>query len=220
MAGRNRQLNPQNVSRLGDKSLTTRDLMSHSQDYGVARLQLHESFNWRAALWASVVAAFVFATLYIGLGRARDEISPSLPTAHDGSYRAGPAPISPPDTFDAQIVVVAILLHIVLSIVYGTFLALVMPTGGTALGILLGGFYGLALYYINFYGFNAFSPWFVDQRDWLSIVRTACSALRLPTLTQRSRGVGRAARPKDRRSRCTKTCHAIEEALGPYAARH
>jgi hypothetical protein len=76
----------------------------------------------------------------------------------------------PPDTFDAQIVVVAILLHIVLSTVYGTFLALVLPTVGTALGILLGGFYGLALYYINFYGFNAFSPWFVDHRDWLNIV--------------------------------------------------
>ena len=144
--------------------------MSHSQDYGVARLQLHESFNWRAALWASVVAAFVFATLYIGLGWALHGISPWVPLRMMGAIVLGPAALSPPDTFDAQIVVVAILLHIVLSIAYGTFLALVMPTGGTALGILLGGFYGLALYYINFYGFNAFSPWFVDQRDWLSIV--------------------------------------------------
>ena len=65
---------------------------------------------------------------------------------------------------------VAICLHIVLSIIYGTFLALVMPTVSAALGILLGGLYGLALYYINFYGFNAFSPWFVDHRDWLNIV--------------------------------------------------
>jgi len=33
----------------------------------------------------------------------------------------------------------------------------------------LGGFYELALYCINFYGFNAFSPWFAEQRDWASI---------------------------------------------------
>ena len=120
--------NPQNVSSQGGKSLTTRDLMSHSQDYGVARLQLHESFNWRAALWASVVAAFVFATLYIGLGWALHGISPWVPLRMMGAIVLGPAALSPPDTFDAQIVVVAILLHIVLSIVYGTFLALVMPT--------------------------------------------------------------------------------------------
>src|SRR5206468_9482771 len=87
-----------------------------------------------------------------------------------GAIVLGPTALALPDTFDAQIVAVAILLHIVLSIVYGTFFALVMPRVGTALGILLGGFYGLALYYINFYGFNAFSPWFVDHRDWLSIV--------------------------------------------------
>ena len=36
--------------------------------------------------------------------------------------------------------------------------------------MLVGAFYGLALYYINFYGFNAFSPWFMDHRDWMSIV--------------------------------------------------
>ena len=87
-----------------------------------------------------------------------------------GAIVLGPAALSPADTFDAQIAVVAIVLHIVLSIVYGTFLALVMPSVGTRLGMLVGAFYGLALYYINFYGFNAFSPWFIDHRDWISIV--------------------------------------------------
>ena len=144
--------------------------MSDHQDREVARLQPHESFSWRAALCASLIAAFVFATLDIGLGLAVRGISPWVPLRMMAALVLGQAALVPPDTFDPQIVIVAILLHIVLSIVYGTFLALVMPRVGTALGILLGGFYGLALYYINFYGFNAFSPWFVDHRDWLSIV--------------------------------------------------
>ena len=147
-----------------------RDLMSRPRDRGVAHLQLHQAFSWRAALWASVIAALVFATLDIGLGWALRGISPWVPLRMMGAIVLGPAALSSPDTFDARIVVVAILLHLVLSIVYGTYLALVIPRVDTAMGILVGGFYGLALYYINFYGFNAFSPWFVDHRDWLSIV--------------------------------------------------
>jgi hypothetical protein len=127
-------------------------------------------FSWRAAVCASIIAALVFATLDIGLGWALLGISPWTPLRMMGAIVLGPAALSPADTFDAQVVVVAIFLHIALSIVYGTFLALVMPAVGIAFGILVGGFYGLALYYINFYGFNAFSPWFAYHRDWLSII--------------------------------------------------
>ncbi len=144
--------------------------MAHLQDHGVTPLQPYELFGWRAAVCASTIAAIVFATLDIGLGWALHGISPWAPLRMMGAIVLGPVALTPSDTFDAQIVGVAICLHIVLSIIYGTFLALVMPTVSAALGILLGGLYGLALYYINFYGFNAFSPWFVDQRDWLNIV--------------------------------------------------
>jgi hypothetical protein len=144
--------------------------MSHAQDHGAAQLRLYESFSWRAALWASVIAALVFATLEIGLGWALHRISPWVPLRMMGAIVLGPGALLPPDTFDARVVIVAIFVHVVLSIVYGTFLALVMPKVNIVSAILVGGFYGLALYYINFYGFNAFSPWFVDHRDWVSIV--------------------------------------------------
>ena len=143
--------------------------MSNPRYHLAARLGPHESFSWRAALWASLLAALVFATLDIGLGWLLYGVSPWVPLRMMGAIVLGPAALSPSETFDAQIAVVAISLHILLSIVYGTLLALVMPSVGTALGMLVGAFYGLALYYINFYGFNAFSPWFVDHRDWLSI---------------------------------------------------
>ena len=144
--------------------------MSHPKDSEVAGLQLHEAFSWRAAVYASIVAALVFATLDIGLSWAVRGISPWAPLRMMGAIVLGPKALVPPDTFDARIVAVAILLHLVLSIVYGTFLALVMPRVDAAMGVLIGGLYGLALYYINFYGFTSFSPWFVDQRDWLGII--------------------------------------------------
>jgi len=66
-------------------------------------------------------------------------------------------------------VLAAVLVHLALSIVYGTFLALLLPRVDLAPGIVIGGLYGLALYYVNFYGFNIFSPWFAGMRDWVSI---------------------------------------------------
>ena len=67
-------------------------------------------------------------------------------------------------------VLAAILLHGMLSIVYGMLLALLLPAVDTTGSIVIGGFYGLALYYINFYGFSAFSPWFMEERDAVSMV--------------------------------------------------
>lgn len=71
-------------------------------------------------------------------------------------------------TLGVEVALVAILVHAALSIVYGMFLALVLPTVDRMWGVLIGAFYGLALYYMNFYGFSAFS-WFVPGRDWASL---------------------------------------------------
>ena len=131
--------------------------------------QLYAPFNWRAAVAASIIAALVFAVVDIGLNWALRGVSPWMPLRMIAAIVLGPGALLPPDTFDAGVVLVAILLHLALSIVYGAFLAMVIPRLNTALGIVIGGLYGLALYYINFYGFSAFSPWFGDTRDWVNI---------------------------------------------------
>jgi len=130
---------------------------------------IYASFDWRAALWASLIAGSAFALLHTGLEWALRGVSPWMPLRMTSAIVLGPDILSPSDTFDSRIVLVAIVLHILLSIVYGLFLALVLPAVDKAWAVLIGGFYGLALYYINFYGFNAFSPWFANERDWLSI---------------------------------------------------
>ena len=142
-------------------------LQAHSRSH--AHTQLYAPFSWPAALWASVIAGCVFAVLDIGANWALRGVSPAALLRMTGALVLGPGALSPQDALDASVVLAAILVHLGLSIVYGTFLALVLPKVDAVLGILVGGLYGLALYYVNFYGFNIFSPWFAGMRDWVSI---------------------------------------------------
>ena len=142
------------------------DLRIHKQ----ANSPVYAPFSWRAALAASISGGLVFTLLHIGLLRALHGVSPWVPVRMIAAMVLGPAVLSPPDTFDVVVVLAAILLHGMLSIVYGVLLAFLLPAVNTIWCIVVGGLYGLTLYYINFYGFNAFSPWFMEERDALSMV--------------------------------------------------
>ena len=131
---------------------------------------VYAPFRWRAALAASVSGGLVFALLHVGLMWAVHGVSPWVPVRMIAAIVLGPAVLSPPDTLDVLVVLVAILLHGMLSIGYGMLLLLLIPAVDTIWSIVVGGLYGLALYYINFYGFNAFSPWFIEERDAVSAV--------------------------------------------------
>ena len=131
---------------------------------------LYAPFSWRAALAASATGGLVFAVLHIGLLRAVHGVSPSVPIRMIAAIVLGPGALSSTDRFDPVVLLVAISIHGILSIVYGTFLALLLPAANAIWSILIGGLYGLILYYINFYGLNPFSPWFIEERDTMSMV--------------------------------------------------
>ena len=135
-----------------------------------ANSPVYAPFSWRAALAASLSGGLVFALLHLGLTWAVHGASPWVSVRMIAAMVLGPAVLSPPDTSGVPVVLAAILLHGMLSIVYGMLLALLLPAVDTTGSIVIGGFYGLALYYINFYGFSAFSPWFMEERDAVSMV--------------------------------------------------
>jgi hypothetical protein len=135
-----------------------------------ANSPVYAPFSWRAALTASVSGGLVFALMYIALMWAVRGVSPWVPVRMIAAIVLGPVVLSAPDTFDVLVVLAAILLHGMLSIVYGVVLLLLLPAADTTWSIVVGGLYGLALYYINFYGFTAFSPWFMEERDAVSLV--------------------------------------------------
>ena len=82
----------------------------------------------------------------------------------------GKGVLPPPETFDATIVLVAMVVHFVLSVVFVIPLALVLHRMASAPALLVGGVYGLVLYLVNFYLFTAVFPWFAMARNWVSIV--------------------------------------------------
>jgi hypothetical protein len=135
-----------------------------------ASSSVYAPFTWRAALAASLCGGLVFALLHLGLMWAVRGASPWVSVRMIAAIVLGSTVLSPLDTSGVVVLLAAVLLHGTLSIVYGMLLALLLPAVDTTSSIVIGGFYGLALYYINFYGFSAFSPWFTEERDTVSMV--------------------------------------------------
>ena len=105
----------------------------------------------------------------MGLRWAINGNSPWLPLHMIGAIGLGPSAMSPADTFDVKIVGVAVAIHMALALLYGVILAFIIARLDMTSAVVVGGIYGLALYYINFYGFTGAFPWFADARGGIAI---------------------------------------------------
>lgn len=81
----------------------------------------------------------------------------------------GQEALPPPETFEWQVMLIATVVHFVLSIVYATLLAQLIDCVKLKSSLIIGGLYGLALFTINMYGFVILFPWFVETRDWITL---------------------------------------------------
>jgi hypothetical protein len=125
--------------------------------------------DWSSAIWASVIAGLVFAALEVVMVPVFQGKSPWAPLHMIGAIGLGPDAMASPDTFDLGVVATAVVIHMILAIIYGVILAFIIMRMDMGLAVVVGGLYGLALYFINFYGFTKWFPWFADARDWISI---------------------------------------------------
>lgn len=83
----------------------------------------------------------------------------------------------PPPSFDATILMVAMLIHFGFSMVFGVILAYIIKNMGMGAAIAVGVVYGLLLYFINFYGFTALFPWFAKARNGVTLFTHAMFGL-------------------------------------------
>jgi hypothetical protein len=81
----------------------------------------------------------------------------------------GKSALNPSTSYDAQIVLVATLVHFVLSIAYAGALAALITRLRTAWALTAGVVFGLALYAINLYGFTAVFTWFTVARGGITL---------------------------------------------------
>lgn len=127
------------------------------------------TIDWKSGAVAGLVAGVVFMMLEMVMVPLFLDGSPWGPPRMIGAIALGKAVLPPPATFSVGVVAVAMIVHFVLSAIYGVVLGLIIGRMQKTAAILVGGGYGLALYLINFYVFTAVFPWFANARNWVSV---------------------------------------------------
>ena len=131
---------------------------------------VRQTINWKSAILAGIIAGAVFMMLeMIMVPLFMPEGSPWGPPRMIAAIGMGKEVLPPPATFALIPMMVAIVIHFILSIIYAIILALIINRFGSGIAILIGAIFGLVLYLINFYGFTAIFPWFAMGRNWISI---------------------------------------------------
>lgn len=127
--------------------------------------------EWRSAVWASLIAGAAMMMIEMPL-MAIAGMGFWAPPRMMAAMVLGQGVLPPPATFSFGVMMTGMMIHVVLSIVYGFMLAWVISRGELEMSMaaIVGGVFGLVLYATNFYGFTALFPWFADARGWISIV--------------------------------------------------
>lgn len=82
----------------------------------------------------------------------------------------GSSILPPPATFDMAAMLIAALIHFVLSVAYAAMLTALTVRLGTLAALMAGVGFGLALYVVNLYGFTLVFPWFAQTRGWITMI--------------------------------------------------
>lgn len=128
--------------------------------------------DFKAALWAAIVAGIVFMVFEMVLVGTVGGGSPWGPPRMIGAIALGRDVLPPPATFDLGVFVVAMVIHFLLSIVLAIVLGWIISRWRLDLlaSMAGGAVFGLLVYFVHFYGFTALFPWFAMARTWITVV--------------------------------------------------
>jgi uncharacterized membrane protein YagU involved in acid resistance len=125
--------------------------------------------DWSAAIKAGLIGGLIFLVLEMAMVPLFLDGSPWGPPRMIAAMVMGQEVLPPPATFSLGVVAVAMMVHLVLSVVFALILALALSRLGLGAALGVGAAFGLLLYLVNFYGFTAIFPWFAMARNWVSI---------------------------------------------------
>ncbi len=118
-------------------------------------------YDWKAAILAGIIAGAVFMMLEMIMVPLFLGGSPWGPPRMIAAIIMGKEVLPPPATFALGVFIVAMIVHFILSIIYAIILAAIVRRNSKTAAVAIGAVLGLALYFINFYGFQAILfPWF------------------------------------------------------------
>ena len=148
---------------------------THHPNHAAGPVDVHQATDWKAAAWAGLIAGLVFVMaemlmVWLFLGQ-----SPWGPPRMIAAMVLGKDVLPPPADFSMMATMVAMLIHLPISVVYGLVIGWLVHRFDMGLAVLIGLVVGvLAIYGINFYLVApAVFPWFVEARHWVSLVAHA-----------------------------------------------
>jgi hypothetical protein len=137
------------------------------------------SIDWKAAIWAGIIAGIVFMMLEMVLVGTIGGQSPWGPPRMIAAMAMGKSVLPPPATFELGIMMVAMMIHFVLSILLGVILGWAISRWRMSLvtAVIAGVVFGLLVYFVDFYLMTAIFPWFAMARGGISIFAHAMFGL-------------------------------------------
>ena len=134
---------------------------------------VHAKTFWWDGVWAGLIAGAAFMMLEMFLVWALKGESPWGPPHMMAAMVMGKDVLPPPGTwapFSMTIMMVAMMVHAMLSIVYGLIGAWIVHRFDLGVALLIGAGYGFALYVLNFLIIApVMFPWFGMARGGISI---------------------------------------------------
>ncbi|MGK7389994.1 MAG: hypothetical protein ACNS60_06575 [Candidatus Cyclobacteriaceae bacterium M2_1C_046] len=124
---------------------------------------------WKAAILSGVIAAVVMLMLELILNPLFLGAPVWGPPRMMATIVMGEGVLPPPASFDLGVILVAMLVHFVLSIIYSIIIGAVVRTQNKTSALITGAVFGLVLYLINFYLFTGIFPWFAEARNFVQI---------------------------------------------------
>ena len=137
------------------------------------------TLNWKAAIWAGLIAGAVFMMLEMALVAIVNGQSPWGPPRMIAAMVMGESVLPPPGSFDFGIMMVAMMIHFMMSIAFGVILgwAIYHWRMNLLTALVVGTVFGLVIYFVVFYMMTAIFPWFAMARGGVSIVAHAMFGL-------------------------------------------
>lgn len=130
-----------------------------------------DRLSWKGVLWSGLIAGIVFMMLQMVLVAVIGGGSLWGPPRMVAAIVLGPSVLPPPGDFALGVMVVAMMVHFVLSFVFAAILGWIISAANLDLwpAIIAGLVFGLVIYFFNFYVMTGVFPWFAKARNLISI---------------------------------------------------
>lgn len=137
------------------------------------------TLNFKAAIVAGLVAGVVFMMLEMVLVGTIGGQSPWGPPRMIAAMAMGKDVLPPPATFDFGIMMVAMMIHLIMSVMLGIVLGWIISHWRMRLvtALAIGTLFGLTVYFVDFYLMTAVFPWFAMARGAISVFAHAMFGL-------------------------------------------